>query len=128
MIGQDLEDAQQALTNVNHGNDSLSKALSLCSSQGERNKEKELEVQILKCQKVKCLKQRQQTQQEKSDLLRRLKETMQQYQTLMQQHSKQAAQNDKPMDTYKYFEDKWEKQDPAFMELAVPDYLICPLT
>ena len=87
-----------------------------------------MEQQILKCKKVQCLKQRQHTQEEKTDLLRRLKETMQQYQTLMEQHSKQAAQNDRPMDTYKYFEEKWEKQDPAFQELKVPQYLICPMT
>ena len=50
---------------------------------------------------------------------------MEQYETLMQQHSKQAAQNDKPMETYKYFHDKW-MNEAAFLELKVPEYLVCP--
>ena len=67
------------------------------------------------------------TRKEKEELLTQLKSCMEQYETLMQQHSKQAAQNDKPMETYKYFYDKW-MNEAAFLELVVPEYLVCPLS
>ena len=67
------------------------------------------------------------TRKEKEELLTQLKSCMEQYETLMQQQRKQAVQNDKPMETYNYFYDKW-MNEATFLELKVPEYLVCPLS
>mmetsp|Transcript_46768 Transcript_46768/g.61868 ORF Transcript_46768/g.61868 Transcript_46768/m.61868 type:complete len:80 (-) Transcript_46768:568-807(-) len=51
-LGQLTEDAEDAIRIINEGLEALKRAIALCSSNREREKERELEEQLLKGRKV----------------------------------------------------------------------------
>ena len=95
MIGQDMNDAKEAIETLKEAAELIRKGIARCKV-GDREKERELEESLLKARKVLQLKEREFTRKEKEELLTQLKKTMDLYTELMSQHSKSSLERDNP--------------------------------
>ena len=95
MLGQDMNDAEEAIKTLKDAASFIRKGIARCRV-GDRVKERHLEESLLKARKVLQLKEREYTRKEKEELLTKLKTTMDLYTELMSQHSKSSLARDNP--------------------------------
>ena len=81
----------------------LRKGLGLCNGAEMRGEEKLIEQSLFKNAKLKQLRQIRVDRVKKGNILADTQSAMEEYLKLMVMHSKQAAENDNPMETYNYF-------------------------
>lgn len=121
------DDLESARILTNQGIEALNKAIGLCSATDQRKQAANIEDQRFKANKVKFLTSRLKDKTTKFDLLKKLKETIEQYSNLMKNHSMDQAEVEKADQTFVYFNTKWRTKDKSFQELKVPEYLLDPI-